>query len=125
MSQHLTAAERGIIESGLLQGNSFAYIGKKLDRSPTTISREVRKRRAIVARSKNIYNDCLLNMTARNTARIMNLVSVLSWTNHPMYAMAVSLKRRVKKTMLTIRHIKRSVLMNTNYLQAERVSEQQ
>ena len=28
MSQHLTAAERGIIESGLLQGNSFAYIGK-------------------------------------------------------------------------------------------------
>jgi hypothetical protein len=64
-------------------------------------------------------------MTARNTARIMNLVSVLSWTNHPMYAMAVSLKRRVKKTMLTIRHIKRSVLMNTNYLQAERVSEQQ
>ena len=58
MSQHLTAAERGIIESGLLQGNSFAYIGKKLDRSPTTISREVRKRRAIVARSKNIYNDC-------------------------------------------------------------------
>ena len=65
MSQHLTAAERGIIESGLLQGNSFAYIGKKLDRSPTTISREVRKRRAIVARSKNIYNDCLLNSHCR------------------------------------------------------------
>lgn len=65
MSRHLTAAERGIIESGLLQGNSFAYIGKKLDRSPTTISREVRKRRAIVARSKNIYNDCLLNSHCR------------------------------------------------------------
>ena len=112
MSQHLTAAERGIIESGLLQGNSFAYIGKKLDRSPTTISREVRKRRAIVARSKNIYNDCLLNSHCRR-------LNVCPDTG------CQGKKRRVKKTMLTIRHIKRSVLMNTNYLQAERVSEQQ
>ena len=37
----------------------------------------------------------------------------------------VHFTRHVKKTMLTIQLIKRSVLMNTNYLQAGRVSGRQ
>ena len=42
MAKHLTLTERAFIERALAQDYSFAYIGKVLDRSDTTIAREVK-----------------------------------------------------------------------------------
>lgn len=41
MSKHLTLSDRTIIEKYLVLDMSFAYIAKRLNRSATTISREV------------------------------------------------------------------------------------
>ena len=59
MAKHLGMSERTMIEKGLILGNSFQVIGKMIGRSPTTVSREVRKRRAFISRSGHQRNDCL------------------------------------------------------------------
>ena len=59
MAKHLGMSERTMIEKGLILGNSFQVIGKMIGRSPTTVSREVRKRRAFISRSGHPRNDCL------------------------------------------------------------------
>lgn len=41
-NKHLTDLDRGLIENYLNQGCSFQYIGQKLDKDPTTISKEIR-----------------------------------------------------------------------------------
>ena len=41
--KHLTLSQRLEIEKALLVGDSFAAIARKLDKDPSTISKEVRK----------------------------------------------------------------------------------
>jgi IS30 family transposase len=42
MSKHMTLTERTLIEKFLAFGFSFSAIAEKLNRSPSTISREVK-----------------------------------------------------------------------------------
>lgn len=42
MSKHLTLSDRAIIEKYIVLDMSFAYIARRLNRSPSTISREVK-----------------------------------------------------------------------------------
>lgn len=53
---HLTLEDRIIIEVSLKNGESFAEIGRKLEKDPSTISKEVRNHIKIV-RNKS-YNPC-------------------------------------------------------------------
>ena len=48
MSKHLTLSDRAIIEKCLALDVSFAYIARHLNRSATTISREVKNHRCFV-----------------------------------------------------------------------------
>lgn len=59
MTKHLGMSERTMIERGLILGNSFHVIGRMIGRSPTTVSREIRKRRTLISRSGHQRNDCL------------------------------------------------------------------
>ena len=45
MSKHLTLTDRAIIEKYLAQYMSFSFIAKRLNRSATTISREIKNHR--------------------------------------------------------------------------------
>ena len=58
MSKHLTLSDRAIIEKYLALDVSFAYIARHLNRSSTTISREIKNHRCFV--NGNVYtnNDC-------------------------------------------------------------------
>lgn len=59
MAKHMSMSERTMIERGLTLGNSFKVIGKMIGRSPTTVSREVKKHRVFVARDAHPRNDCI------------------------------------------------------------------
>lgn len=48
MSKHLSLSDRVIIEKYLTLDMSFAYISRRLSRSATTISREVKSHRHFV-----------------------------------------------------------------------------
>ena len=50
---HLTLEDRIIIEVSLKNGESFAEIGRKLEKDPSTISKEVRNHIKIV-RNKSL-----------------------------------------------------------------------
>lgn len=60
MANHLTLSDRIIIERGLNNDLTFAYIARMLNRSPSSISREVKRYRVIV-RSNHSFNgnDCI------------------------------------------------------------------
>lgn len=59
MSKHLTLSDRAIIEKYLAQDMSFAFIAKRLNRSATTISREIRNHRCFVNGIRYTSNDCV------------------------------------------------------------------
>lgn len=59
MAKHLSLSERAFIERALVHEKSFADIAKALNRSATTISREVRNHRVFVHRWRDDKNDCL------------------------------------------------------------------
>ncbi len=59
MSSHLTLSDRAIIEKYLALDMSFAYIAKRLNRSATTISREVKNHRCFVNGFRYTSNDCV------------------------------------------------------------------
>lgn len=59
MSKHLTLTDRAIIEKYLAQDMSFSFIAKRLDRSATTISREIRNHRCFVNGYRYTSNDCV------------------------------------------------------------------
>ena len=59
MSNHLTLSDRAIIERYLALDMSFAYIARKLNRSATTISREVKHHRCFVNGVRYTSNDCV------------------------------------------------------------------
>lgn len=57
MSKHLSLSDRSLIERMLNLDFTFSYIANKLNRSPSTISREVKKHR-VFAGQYNISNKC-------------------------------------------------------------------
>lgn len=59
MSKHLTLTDRAIIERYLAQDMSFSFIARKLERSPTTISREIKNHRCFVNGFHYTSNDCV------------------------------------------------------------------
>ena len=59
MSKHLSLTDRAIIEKYLAQDMSFAFIARRLDRSPTTISMEIRNHRCFVNGYQYTSNDCI------------------------------------------------------------------
>ena len=59
MAKHLTLSERSFIERGLHSEMSFAEIGRKLDRSASTISREVHDHRCFTNHKWRPENDCI------------------------------------------------------------------
>lgn len=58
MSKHLTLTDRSIIEKYPAPDMSFSYIARRLDRSATTISREVKNHRCFVNGIRYTSNDC-------------------------------------------------------------------
>ena len=63
MAKHLSLSERAFIERALVHEKPFADIAKALNRSATTISREVRNHRVFVHRWRDDKNDCLAYQT--------------------------------------------------------------
>lgn len=59
MSNHLTLSDRAIIERYIALDMSFAYIARRLNRSATTISREVKNHRCFVNGVRYTSNDCV------------------------------------------------------------------
>lgn len=59
MAKHLTLSDRIIIERGINNELTFATIARMLDRSPSSISREVRRYRVIIQSNHSLgNNDC-------------------------------------------------------------------
>lgn len=60
MSKHLTLSERVLIERYISDSYSFAFIAKRLARSPSTIAREVKRHRCFTGDHRyDDVNDCL------------------------------------------------------------------
>ena len=59
MAKHLTLSERSFIERAIHNGMCFAEIGRRLNRSPSTISREIYDRRAFANHKWQYENDCV------------------------------------------------------------------
>ncbi|NCC87244.1 MAG: helix-turn-helix domain-containing protein, partial [Clostridia bacterium] len=60
MSKHLSLSDRAMIERLLTLDFTFASIAKKLDRSPSTISREIKRYRVFTGRvNPSQRNDCV------------------------------------------------------------------
>lgn len=59
MGKHLSLSDRAIIEKYLAQDFSFAFIARQLNRSPSTIAREVKNHRCFVMHYKHTHNDCM------------------------------------------------------------------
>lgn len=51
--RHLTLSHRIIIEKGLNEGLTFTAIASKIDKDPSTISKEIRKHRTLKQHRKN------------------------------------------------------------------------
>ena len=59
MAKHLSLSERALIERALVFGKSFSEIAASLNRSPSTIAREVKRHRVFVSRWRDDKNDCI------------------------------------------------------------------
>ena len=59
MSKHLSLSDRALIEKYIAEDFTFAYIAKRLCRSPATISREINLHRCFVERQEVTENDCM------------------------------------------------------------------
>lgn len=132
MSKHLTLSDRAIIEKYLAQDMPFSYIAKRLHRSPSTISREVKNHRCFVNGYRYSDNPCInyrscirrnlcdgrnLSIPAITDARIaLNLIAinyVLSlfhliakhYLNHLMFVLDVLMRKSVNVITLITLHI--------------------
>lgn len=59
MAKHLSLSERSFIERALVYEKSFASIAKSLNRSASTIAREIKNHRVFVDRWRDDRNDCI------------------------------------------------------------------
>lgn len=75
-NKHLTISERIEIEKGLTEGKTFRYIAIKINKDPSTISKEVRKHSNIIEQ-KNSPTPCKKNIYIKNsqnkTCQLMNI----------------------------------------------------
>ncbi len=69
MSKHLSLTGRALIERCLVHDYTFASIARKLTRSPTTISREVKKHRVFSGQVEIKHNDCVEYIYCRRRNR--------------------------------------------------------
>jgi IS30 family transposase len=70
-NKHLTYDDRGRIHTGLNSGESFRQIASKLDKDPSTISKEVRKHR--IAISKGAFGHITNRCVHRSVCKVTNL----------------------------------------------------
>ena len=63
-NKHLTISERIEIEKGLTEGKTFRYIAIKINKDPSTISKEVRKHSNIIEQ-KNSPTPCKKTFTLK------------------------------------------------------------
>lgn len=98
MSKHLTLTDRAIIEKHIAQDMSFAYIARCLNRSATTISREVKNHRCFVNGVRYTSNDCVHYRTCLRR----NLCIARYLINHPMYVPVARKKKHAKEIMRII-----------------------
>ena len=77
MAKHLSLSERALIERALVLGKSFSEIAASLERSPSTISREVKNHRVFVSRWRDD------KMTAYPTTAALREISALQKPSIP------------------------------------------
>ena len=72
---HLTLEDRIIIEVSLKNGESFAEIGRKLEKDPSTISKEVRNHIKILVQTGHLVSKSQLyvNLALLNSAIYANV----------------------------------------------------
>lgn len=59
MTRHLSLSDRALIEKFVAQDFTFAFIAKRLHRSPATISREIKLHRCFTDKREPVANDCI------------------------------------------------------------------
>ena len=69
MGKHLSLTDRALIERCLVHDFTFASIARKLSRSPTTISREVKNHRVFSGQVEINHNDCVEYIHCRRRNR--------------------------------------------------------
>ena len=119
MGKHLTLSDRAIIERYLVHDMTFSYIARRLERSPSTISREVKNHRCFVYGFRYSDNPCInyrscirRNLCVRTVQNLTVISYVLNsfllivtrWTNLLMFVLGVLTKRNVKRTMRITPH---------------------
>ena len=140
MSKHLTLTDRAIIEKYLAQDMSFSFIAKRLNRSATTISCEIKNHRCFVNGFRYTSNDCInyrsclrrnicdqesntlvpivakhvRNSTVKAYVHSTFLHIVLCWINRLMFALVVQMRRHAKETMPTTLLIGRTLNTSKN-----------
>ena len=120
MSKHLTLTDRAIIEKYLAQDMSFSFIAKRLNRSATTISREIKNHRCFVNGFRYTSNDCInyRSCLRRNICDQESIYTflhiVLCWINRLMFALVVQMRRHAKETMPTTLLIGRTLNTSKN-----------
>ena len=140
MSKHLTLTDRAIIEKYLAQDMSFSFIAKRLNRSATTISRELKNHRCFVNGFRYTSNDCInyrsclrrnicdqesiytcshrcktcTEFDCKSFVHSTFLHIVLCWINRLMFALVVQMRRHAKETMPTTLLIGRTLNTSKN-----------
>lgn len=140
MSKHLTLTDRAIIEKYLAQDMSFSFIAKRLNRSATTISCEIKNHRCFVNGFRYTSNDCInyrsclrrnicdqesiytcshrcktcTDSTVKAYVHSTFLHIALCWINRLMFALVVQMRRHAKETMPTTLLIGRTLNTSKN-----------
>lgn len=140
MSKHLTLTDRAIIEKYLAQDMSFSFIAKRLNRSATTISCEIKNHRCFVNGFRYTSNDCInyRSCLRRNICDQESIYTcshrcktctefdckayvhstflhiVLCWINRLMFALVVQMRRHAEETMPTTLLIGRTLNTSKN-----------
>ena len=65
--KHLSMADRFVIEGGVNRGYSFKQIGRTLDRSASTVAREVKRHRVFVDAVSMMRNDCIFRVKCKDS----------------------------------------------------------
>lgn len=99
MSKHLTLSDRAIIEKYLAQDMPFSYIAKRLQRSPSTISREVKNHRCFVNGYR--YSDTLSDESVHLITEHINSVTRELFENQTPFDL-ISQKDEYKKLLDTL-----------------------
>ena len=85
MAKQLSLPERYVIEQMLHQDYSFASIGRNLDRSASTIAREVLHYRCFTSRSPIMgENDCINRPSCQSTMTTLTMKKLITFFISPL-----------------------------------------